>query len=242
MKAVVDTYDGTVDLYIVDDEDPIAAAYDGAFPDLFSPLDEMPTEMRDHLRYPEDLFRVQTNVWGRYHIDGAQNFYEQAGGWVVAQDPGTGTTGGAITQTTNAETGEVEATRERRIDPQYLLMRLPDEEQEDFLILRSFVPNAGDTERRELTAFMVAKSDPDNYGEIEVFEMQSSDIAGPAIVGLQHPERRADRQRDHPARPAGLPGGAGQPAADPGRAVDPLHPPALHPVRERHRRCRCCAR
>jgi len=182
VKAVVDTYDGTVELYIVDEDDPIAAAYDGAFPELFTPLDEMPAEMRDHLRYPEDLFRVQTNVWGRYHIDGAQNFYEQAGGWVVAQDPGTGTTGGQITQTTNAETGEVESTRERRIDPQYLLMRLPDEEQEDFLILRSFVPNAGDTERRELTAFMVAKSDPDNYGEIEVFEMQSSDIAGPAIV------------------------------------------------------------
>ena len=61
-------------------------------------------------------------------------------------------------------------------------MRLPGEEREDFLILRSFVPKAGDTERRELTAFMVAKSDPDNYGEIEVFEMQSADIAGPAIV------------------------------------------------------------
>ena len=60
---------------------------------------------------------------------------------------------------------------------------MPGEEQEDFLILRSFVPSAGDQERKELTAFMVAKSDPENYGDIEVFEMQSADIAGPAIVG-----------------------------------------------------------
>ena len=55
----------------------------------------MPDELREHLRYPEDLFRVQTNTWGRYHIDGAQNFYEQAGGWAVAQDPGTTTVGHA---------------------------------------------------------------------------------------------------------------------------------------------------
>jgi uncharacterized membrane protein (UPF0182 family) len=182
VKAVVDTYDGTVDLYIVDQDDPIAEAYDRAFPGLFTPMDQMAPEMREHLRYPEDLFRIQTTAWGRYHIDGARNFYEQAGEWVVAQDPGTTTTATVATQTTDPETGEVEVSRERRIDPQYLLMRLPGEEEEDFLILRSFVPTAGDTERRELTAFMVAKSDPDDYGEIEVFEMQSSDVAGPAIV------------------------------------------------------------
>jgi uncharacterized membrane protein (UPF0182 family) len=182
VKAVVDSYDGTVDLYVVDEE-PIVEAYSRAFPDLFTDMDEMPEELREHLRYPEDLFRVQTTAWGRYHIDGAQNFYEQTGGWVVAQNPGASTapvTAEATTDTT--ETGDPEPSRERRIDPQYLLMRLPGEEEEDFLILRSFVPNAGDTERRELTAFMVAKSDPENYGEIEVFEMQDTNIAGPAIV------------------------------------------------------------
>jgi uncharacterized membrane protein (UPF0182 family) len=142
----------------------------------------MPDELREHLRYPEDLFRIQTTVWGRYHIDGAQNFYEQAGGWEVAQAPDTSATGSQVTTTTNAQ-GETSVARERRIDPQYLLMRLPDEQEEDFLILRSFVPSAGDSERKELTAFMVAKSDPDDYGEIEVFEMQTGNIPGPAIVG-----------------------------------------------------------
>jgi len=185
VKAVVDTYDGTVDLYVVDPDDPIVEAYGNAFPDLFRPMDEMPEGLQEHLRYPEDLFRIQTTAWGRYHIDGAQNFYEQAGEWEVAQDPGTSTEPTERTQTTNAE-GEVVSSQEARIDPQYLLMRLPGEEEEDFLILRSFVPAAGEDERKELTAFMVAKSDPDDYGEIEVFEMAgdlAGDVSGPAIVG-----------------------------------------------------------
>ncbi len=181
VKAVVDTFDGTVTMYQTGIDDPILDAYSDAFPDLFTPFDEMPPEIQAHLRYPEDLFRVQTNVWGRYHLTESQEFYEQAGGWAVAQDPGTDINAAQVTQTTNAN-GEVESTQERRIDPYYLLMRLPGEEQEDFLILRSFVPASGDTERRELTAFMVAKSDPEDYGEIEVFEMPSTEVAGPAIV------------------------------------------------------------
>jgi len=181
VKAVVDTYDGTVTMYQTEVDDPILDAYRDAFPDLFTDLSEMPDELRDHLRYPEDLFRVQTNVWGRYHISGAQDFYEQAGGWAVAQDPGTEVTSPQAPQTTN-EQGQLETAPERRIDPYYLLMRLPGEQDETFLILRSFVPTSGETERRELTAFMVAKSDPDNYGEIEVFEMPSTEIDGPAIV------------------------------------------------------------
>jgi len=182
VKAVVDTYDGTVDFYVVDGEDPIIRAYGDAFPGLFADIEAMPPALREHLRYPEDLFRIQTTTWGRYHIDEARDFYEQAGAWAVAQDPGTSTAPVPQTQTTNPETGEIELGEERRIDPQYLLMRLPEEDQEDFLILRSFVPTSGDTERRELTAFMVAKSDPENYGEIEVFEVQGGDVDGPSLV------------------------------------------------------------
>ncbi len=182
VKAVVDAYEGTVSLYIVDPDDPIVEAYSRAFPDLFESIDDMPEALQENLRYPEDLFRIQTTAWGRYHIDGAQSFYEQAGGWEVAQDPGNSTQASEQEETTNAQ-GEVVSSQEARIDPQYLLMRLPGEDQEDFLILRSFVPQAGDQERKELTAFMVAKSDPENYGQIEVFEMQTADVDGPAIVG-----------------------------------------------------------
>src|SRR5690606_27662003 len=68
VKATVDAYDGTVTMYVVDDEDPIIAAYADAFPELFTPGDEMPASLREHLRYPEDLFRIQTTAYGRYHL------------------------------------------------------------------------------------------------------------------------------------------------------------------------------
>ena len=86
VKAVVDAYDGSVTMYVVDDEDPIVRAWMSAFPDLFSPDDDMPDELRDHLRYPEDLFRVQTNVYSKYQLDPAQ-FFERDGAWSVAQAP-----------------------------------------------------------------------------------------------------------------------------------------------------------
>ncbi|MCB1006719.1 MAG: UPF0182 family protein, partial [Acidimicrobiales bacterium] len=102
-KAVVDAYDGNVVLYEMPGEDPILSAYRNAFPELFADFEDMPDGLADHLRYPEDLFRVQTNMWARYHIGDAQDFYEQTGGWEVAQDPGTDVTGSPQTQTTDEQ-------------------------------------------------------------------------------------------------------------------------------------------
>lgn len=181
VKAVVDAYDGTVDFYVMPVDDPIIEAYEDAFPELFSPFEDMPEALQAHLRYPEDLFRVQTNMWARYHIGDAQDFYEQTGGWAVAQDPGTAVTGAEQTQTTN-EQGQLVSTRERRIDPYYLQMRLPDRENEDFLILRSFVPVSDNDERKQLTSFMVGLSDPEDYGQLRVYEMPNLNVDGPAIV------------------------------------------------------------
>jgi len=184
VKAVVDAYDGTVEFYEMPGDDPIIAAYRDAFPELFSDFDDMPDELRDHLRYPEDMFRVQTNMWGRYHIGDAQDFYEQTGGWEVAQDPGTDVTGVQQTLTTN-EQGQQVDSRERRIDPYYLQMKLPDRDNEDFLILRSFVPVSDNDERKELTSFMVGLSDREDYGQLRVYEMPNLNVDGPAIVNSQ---------------------------------------------------------
>ena len=90
VKAVVDAYDGTVTFYVVDPTDPLIQAYQKAFPELFTDGSKMPDALRAHFRYPEDLFRVQTNMWGRYHIHDADEFYSQSDAWNVAQDPGTG--------------------------------------------------------------------------------------------------------------------------------------------------------
>ena len=181
VKAVVDAYNGTVEFYEMPGDDPIVEAYRDAFPELFSDFEDMPDGLQAHLRYPEDLFRVQTNMWARYHIGDAQDFYEQTGGWEVAQDPGTNVTGAEQTQTTN-EQGQLVSTRERRIDPYYLQMRLPDRDNEEFLILRSFVPVSDNDERKQLTSFMVGLSDPEDYGELRVYEMPNLNVDGPAIV------------------------------------------------------------
>jgi uncharacterized membrane protein (UPF0182 family) len=182
VKAVVDAYDGTVTFYAVDDSDPILRAYRDAFPDLFTDGSKVPDEVRDHFRYPEDLFRVQTNMWGRYHIDDPDDFYNQNDAWNVAQKPPTGSGTAVLTQTTD-QTGRAVSTREERIEPYYLLMRLPGETKESFLLLRPFVPVSGDDSRKELTAFMVAKSDGDDYGKLETFVMPRSDRPdGPGIV------------------------------------------------------------
>jgi hypothetical protein len=185
IKGVLDAYEGTVKLYIVDPDDPIARAYAKAFPDLFEDASQMDPALREHYRYPEDLFRVQTNMWGSYHITDPQSFYEGSNGWAVAQDPGTSvTTGTSATQTqTTTPSGQPVRTLAQRINPVYVIGRLPDEQREGFMILRSFVPVSDDDSKKQLTAFMVAKSDPDEYGKLQVYEMPSDNLPnGPGLV------------------------------------------------------------
>jgi uncharacterized protein len=186
VKAVVDAYNGSVTLYVVDPDDPLVTAYAKAFPDLFASVDEMPSEMQDHYRYPEDLFRVQTNMWARYHITEPRSWYDRTNGWAVAQDPGTNVSTGTPAQNQTiitTPTGQVARQLAPRIDPYYLLMKLPNEDRESFLMLRPFVPYAADDGQRQLTSFMIAKSEPDDYGKLIVYEMPSGQLPdGPAVV------------------------------------------------------------
>ncbi len=88
--------------YVMDPTDPIVQTYMKAFPELFVPgtqMDKLDPGLRAHLRYPEDLFRVQTNMYGRYHITDANGFYTQANAWTISQDPGSGSPAGAAAAT-----------------------------------------------------------------------------------------------------------------------------------------------
>ena len=195
VKVAVDAYDGDATFYVVDPDDPIAATYARAFPDLFRGNDEVPAELRPHFRYPEDLFRIQTDMWGRYHIGDPGEFYSQSDRWTLAQDPGSGASAPATTAppaggpTGTPTPGAAEAGR---MDPYYLLMKLPEAPSTEFLILQPFVPFSEDDSRRELSAFMVAKSDPHDYGQLEVFVMpRDRQVDGPAIINArinQEPE------------------------------------------------------
>ncbi|MDP9389537.1 MAG: UPF0182 family protein, partial [Actinomycetota bacterium] len=189
VKVVIDAYDGTMRFYVVDESDPIARAYAKAFPKLFTPDSQLSEGLRAHLRYPEDLFRVQTNMFGRYHITEPNEFYNAGDAWDISQDPGSGSpsvgrnTGTPTAPAPVAAGGLVAPPKEARMDPTYLLLRLPGEAKESFLILQPFVPRSRGDEQQNLTAFMTAKSDPGEYGRLQVFVMpRGEQIDGPSLV------------------------------------------------------------
>ncbi len=185
VKAVVDAYSGEVTFYVVDDQDPILAAWRSAFPNLFTPVDQMPAELRDHLRYPEDLFRIQTDMYSKYRIDPAL-FFQRVGAWSVAQAPSTKPTSAGSTGTTPAsEDGTVTAAQRTfasetdalRFTPYYTIFdtSLPGEPSRDeFVLLRPFVPFSTDDQRTELQAYMTASSDPADYGQLTTYVVEMS--------------------------------------------------------------------
>lgn len=183
VKAVVDAYDGTVTMYVVDTKDPLIKAYQQAFPNMFTDADKVPDALRAHFRYPDDLFRVQTNMWGRYYLSEPDDFYNQSSAWAVSQDPGTTGVGTTQTVSTSQVGQSVDTFRQTRMDPYYLLTRLPGGQRQEFVMLRPFVPVSNDDSKKQLTGFMVAKSDPDEYGKLISYALPTDKrIDGPALV------------------------------------------------------------
>ncbi|MDP6974942.1 MAG: UPF0182 family protein [Acidimicrobiales bacterium] len=180
VKAVVDGFDGSVVFYVTDDADPIVAAYADAFDGLFRPIADMPANLVDHLRYAEDLFRVQTELWGAYHVDDTENFYQRAAEWAVSQDPGR-TGEGALDLVVLNDQGLRIGTRDMRMAPYRTMIDLPGGNGTEFVILRAFVPLDEDDARKELAAYMVGRSDGENYGELVIYRPPTSNFDGPAL-------------------------------------------------------------
>lgn len=187
VKATVDAYDGTVKLYVVDTKDPVIRAWRDAFPQLFTAFSKMPKAVKAHLRFPQDLFRAQTDQYRAYHMTDPTTFYNKADLWEVSPDPGSGalnqqTVDQAQTPTTTNRPQAASSTG-KRIDPIYVLSRLPGQKSEEFLILRPFVPVSKGNALQNLVSFMVAKSDPSQYGKLESFVMPAgSTVDGPLQV------------------------------------------------------------
>lgn len=186
VKATVDAYDGTVTFYVMDTDDPIIDAYRKAFPDLFTDGDDMPADLRSHLRYPEDLFRVQTTAWGSYHLSDPREWYDASDAWQVAADPGADVVRVAdesTTATTTATDVTGSGADANPIPPYYQLLKLPGETDAEFVLLRPFVPAAKEDNRQQLTAFMVARMDPGHYGELALYQMPKANLPeGPSLV------------------------------------------------------------
>jgi hypothetical protein len=191
VKATVDAYDGSVALYISDPSDPIVQAWESAFPDLFTPMDAMPGDLRSHLRYPEDLFRVQTAHYSKYRL-APSAFYGRDGAWSVSQGPSiqprliesgtaplaTGTDTGAVSTAADAFASEAGTAR---FVPYYSMFRAPGQTEASFQLLRPFVPFSTNDNRTELQAFMVASSEPETYGQLSAYLVQG-EVDGPSTV------------------------------------------------------------
>lgn len=163
VKATVDAFDGTVSLYAWDENDPVLKAWSHAYPGTVLPKSKMSQDLLDHVRYPEDLFRVQRDVLGQYHVTTAAAFYGGQDFWRTPTDPSS-FGGNASTQ-----------------PPYYLTLKMPGATKASFSLTTSFVPRGS---RENLTAFasVISEAGP-NYGKIQVLQVpRSTNIAGPSQV------------------------------------------------------------
>ncbi len=163
VKVVVDAYDGSMTYYVTDQTDPIIQVWQKAFPELFTPLDEAPASLLEHFRYPENLFQVQAAQYANYHVTDPIVFYGKQDFWQIPDDPTVPSTAGAVP-----------------MRPYYLLMRLPGETEERFVLIQPFTPQG----RQNMVAWMAARSDPGaEYGTVLSYQFPSGvNVDGPTQV------------------------------------------------------------
>jgi len=147
VKATVDAYDGSVDLYVSDPQDPLIQAYQRIFPGLLKPLEQMPSDLRAHLRYPQDLFTIQSHVYATYHMQDPQIFYNKEDLWSIPKK------------------------QDKDMEPYYTIMKLPkgsnakETPKEEFILLIPFTP----AKRDNMAAWLAARSDVPHYGKLIVY-------------------------------------------------------------------------
>jgi uncharacterized membrane protein (UPF0182 family) len=168
VKVAIDAYNGDMIFYVVDDQDPLIQTYAAIFPDLFSPLDEMPDALRAHVRYPEGLFIIQAQMNNAYHMLDSTVFYNQEDLWAVAH--------------------EIYAGSDQPMEPYYVTMKLPGEEKEEFILMQPFTP-AG---KQNMVAWMAARSDGEHYGKLLSYKFAKQEL----IYGPLQIEARIDQDPD----------------------------------------------
>ena len=148
IKAVVDAYSGAITFYLADGTDPIAQAYATAFPGLIQPLSELPDSLKAHLRHPQDYFGIQAQLYATYHMREVNTFYNKEDQW------------------------EVPIIDQKQMEPYFTVMRLPEERDEEFILMLPFTPRLKDN----LSAWMVARNDGDQYGKLVVYVFPKQEL------------------------------------------------------------------
>lgn len=165
VKVVVDAYNGDVSFYVADPKDPIINSWQKIFPGLFKPIDTMPEVLRKHIRYPEDLFSVQSERLLTYHMIDPQVFYNREDQWQIPN--------------------EIYGNKSQPVEPYYLIMKLPTEKAEEFVLLHPFTP----TKRNNLIAWLAARSDSENYGKLLLYRFPKQEL----VYGTEQIEARINQ-------------------------------------------------
>lgn len=168
VKVIVDAYTGDIRYYIVDPDDPVIQTYAKMFPGLFRPVDDIPDDLRSHLRYPHGLFNIQAEIYGIYHMTDPRVFYNREDAWVIPD--------------------EIYRKTQQRFEPYYVIMKLPGEEREEFILMLPFTPR----NKQNLIGWMAVRCDPDRYGEMIVYQFSKQELTyGPMQI-----EARIDQDTD----------------------------------------------
>ena len=166
VKVVVDAYNGSVHFFVIDPDDPLIQIYRKGFPNLFKDIDridELDQSLRAHLRYPIDLFSAQAEIYLRYHMRDPETFFKREDLWARARE---------VFST---------ATNTQEIEPYYVVMKLPGEEEVEYVLLLPFTP--GGQQRKVLVGWMAARNDGDNYGSLLTLNFpKDKPVDGPELI------------------------------------------------------------
>lgn len=159
VKVICDAYTGEMSFYIADASDPIIKTYNKIFPDIYKPLSDMPSGLQDHIRYPVDMFSIQAGMYKNFHMTDPYVFYNKEDPWLVPK--------------------EIVEDKLQEMEPYYIIMRLPDEEKAEYVLMLPFTPK----NRPNMVAWMCARMDGDNYGKMLVYSFSKQEtIYGPEQI------------------------------------------------------------
>ncbi|MFQ6077630.1 MAG: UPF0182 family protein [Thermodesulfobacteriota bacterium] len=168
VKITIDAYNGNVTYYITDEKDPIVKTYLGIFPALFKPFSEMPDDLKEHIRYPKDLFEIQVDAYRTYHMEDVQVFYNQEDLWQIPD--------------------ELYADTRQNMEPYYIIIKLPEENKEEFLLMLPFTPSQKDN----MIGWLAARSDLPNYGNLLTYKLPKEKL----VFGPMQIEARVDQDTE----------------------------------------------
>jgi hypothetical protein len=184
VKVVINAYSGKTTFYDVDPGDPILRAYESAFPNMFTPLSKMSPGLQAHLRYPPDIFSIQSAIYGRYHLTNPAQFYAESNAWQLSPTAGAGTGSQALqVEVTVNQEGQVISQSTARMAPLYQVTALPGSSNQVFTVTDAYVPASQSTvsgsSNLNVSAFMIGTQDPGDYGDLTVYTTPQS-TPGPA--------------------------------------------------------------